>query len=132
MALDLLAIKECKKCGESKELSDFRFNMGYYENVCKVCRNKSRKKPVWRDIPSVYAKHKFVEQAKLSAGCQDCGYKEHAAALQYDHIDSSSKLISIASCTGRSWSILIAEMNKCRVLCANCHSIHHYGERYES
>jgi len=85
----------------------------------------------WHNTPNVRTKHAFVTAAKLSAGCYRCGYKEHAAALQYDHVDPSTKKKSVASCMGGAWTILLNEMAKCRVACANCHNIHHYGSRYE-
>ena len=136
MSIDLLAIdsefKTCTKCSVRSPVDNFRLKSGYRENVCKKCRNSAaNRKTAWKDMPSVDAKHAFVTAAKLSAGCYHCGYKEHPAALQYDHIDPSTKKKSIASCMGSAWTVLINEMAKCRVLCANCHNIHHYGFRYE-
>mgnify|MGYP001617185719 FL=1 len=59
-------------------------------------------------------------------GCIDCGYKEHQAALDFDHINDN-KLFNIM-CDGltRPWLTLIAEVVKCEVVCANCHRIRSY------
>ena len=75
-------------------------------------------------------KKDFLARIKLYFGCQICGYKEHPAALTFDHIDPASKALELSNYGNHSWSKLIDEINKCRVLCANCHNIHsarHYG-----
>ena len=77
--------------------------------------------------PSMKAKWEFVTAAKLSAGCGHCGYKVHHAALEYNHI-RGVKRRSIAASFTSSWTLLLNEVNKCEVLCANCHNIFHYEE----
>ena len=121
MALDLLAIdtRLCDYVG----CDNPHHALGY-------CTKHYKEAIAWKDRPSVAAKHEFVTQAKLSAGCQICGYNAHPAALQYHHIDESTKLYSVASCMGKSWDKLITEMSKCAVLCCNCHNISHYKESY--
>lgn len=59
---------------------------------------------------------------KLSQGCYDCGYNKHSAALQLDH--EGPKAVEIAEARS-SIKRLEAEIlsGKCRVRCANCHSI---------
>jgi hypothetical protein len=77
--------------------------------------------------PSMAKKWEFVKQAKLSAGCVKCGYKKHHAALEYHHIKGVKKR-SIAASMTSSWNNLISEINKCEVICANCHNIEHYED----
>jgi formate-dependent nitrite reductase cytochrome c552 subunit len=55
-------------------------------------------------------------------GCQDCGYRRHAAALQFDHRPDEVKVGNISDWSGDIES-MIAEMDKCDVVCANCHAI---------
>ena len=71
------------------------------------------------------SKWDFVTAAKLSAGCVKCGYNEHHAALEYHHI-RGNKLRAIAASMTSSWDKLINEINKCEVICANCHNVYHY------
>lgn len=73
----------------------------------------------------------MMRKIKTDKGCETCGYNDNAHALQFDHIDPATKLISStgrrvtpASMLGYSQSMILAEIAKCRVLCANCHAIH--------
>ncbi|MCW6550346.1 hypothetical protein NFB56_16025 [Yersinia ruckeri] len=67
---------------------------------------------------------KWIDDYKMSKGCVNCGYKQHASALDFDHIDRESKSFTIGSRTGGlSKKRLAIEMKKCQILCANCHRI---------
>jgi hypothetical protein len=63
-----------------------------------------------------------VSQVKLAAGCTDCGYRAHAEALQFDHVNGE-KVSGIGRMTGAAREDLADEMTKCVVRCANCHAI---------
>lgn len=65
----------------------------------------------------------IIHEEKLRRGCECCGYKEHACALDFDHLDPSTKLRDISKMHTTSIPKLKAEMAKCQVLCANCHRI---------
>jgi 5-methylcytosine-specific restriction endonuclease McrA len=54
--------------------------------------------------------------------CQICGYKKLAAALELHHIDKTLKSFGIGE-KGytRSWQKVKNELDKCILLCANCH-----------
>ena len=65
-----------------------------------------------------------MKRVKLFLGCQLCGYKKHACALHFDHIDPSIKFKIISRMNNYSMEALKNEMRKCRVLCANCHAAH--------
>jgi transposase len=55
--------------------------------------------------------------------CILCGYREHVAALQFHHLDPSTKAFSISrEGTTRSFTEVRAEAEKCVLLCANCHA----------
>ncbi len=57
--------------------------------------------------------------------CAICGESD-LVVLEMDHIDPSSKFFSISQAVklGHSWAIILEELAKCRVLCANCHKRH--------
>ena len=54
--------------------------------------------------------------------CEECGYNRCIEALEFHHTDPSEKDFSISS-KGytRSWKKVQEELDKCVMLCANCH-----------
>ena len=62
---------------------------------------------------------------KVSRGCVDCGYNKHPAALDFDHLpDRGRKLFPIGcGIANRSMDAIMAEIEKCEVVCSNCHRI---------
>lgn len=64
----------------------------------------------------------WLNYIKMKCGCALCGYKDNPLALQFDHIGNKTKQVS--HMVLNSIVNLIKEVRKCRVLCANCHSIH--------
>lgn len=72
-------------------------------------------------------KHKKRTAAKLrnveylGGSCQSCGYSKNLAALEFHHVDKRTKLFSIHSCEYMDWEDVKEELDKCILLCANCH-----------
>jgi 5-methylcytosine-specific restriction endonuclease McrA len=60
--------------------------------------------------------------------CQLCGYKKSQRALSFHHRDPKKKSfgISMKGLT-RSWDKIRTEIDKCILLCANCHMEVHDG-----
>lgn len=58
----------------------------------------------------------------LGGRCVRCGYDRCPDALEFHHRDSSKKDFGISS-RGytRSWTKIREEIEKCELLCANCH-----------
>ena len=68
----------------------------------------------------------YVVAYKLEKGCADCGYREHHAALSFDHLPGTVKVRDIKSGQQLGWKALLDEIAKCEVVCANCHRIRTY------
>ena len=68
----------------------------------------------------------WISDLKVESGCVDCG-ATHPAILDYHHINPSEKEYSIANSVKNGWSKerILKEIEKCVVLCANCHRIRH-------
>ena len=64
----------------------------------------------------------WLNYVKVKCGCHICGYNDNPLALQFDHL--SNKTRQVSHMTLHSLANLFNEIRKCRVLCANCHSIH--------
>lgn len=67
-------------------------------------------------------KKSFVDALKLETGCKVCGYKEFAAALEFDHVRGEKKT-NIGWLVCAKESVILEETAKCDVLCGNCHRI---------
>ena len=60
--------------------------------------------------------------------CQCCGYNKCTQALEFHHIDPSQKDFGLgAKGYTRSWDKNKEELDKCVLVCANCHREIHYG-----
>ena len=68
----------------------------------------------------------YVNDIKINSnGCSDCGFFDinNLQVLQFDHIDIHTKEHNISHLVGngRSINLIQTEIDKCRILCANCH-----------
>jgi hypothetical protein len=84
-------------------------------------------------IEAVRKRRKKVRQMAMDmagAKCQLCGYQKCAEALEFHHLDNDRKDFSISnSGHSRSWARVKDEIEKCVLLCANCHREVHSGQR---
>lgn len=119
-------MKECTTCNETKDLNQFykqkKRSLGLMSQ-CKDCANKQQKKR--RQYITT-----LVKRYKLRKGCEICGYKEHFAALQLDHLDPKEKERALSRMQTYNILRVKSEIRKCRVLCANCHAVHTYAQFY--
>ena len=138
----MIEYKTCNKCKETKSVSMFykRYD-GIYDkprSLCKKCENRKRHL-ARKDNPKYIRQQKekakefqkrlreYINSIK-SIGCQICGYNKTTEALDFHHLDSSTKEKTIGNCS--SWHGLKKEIKKCIVLCANCHRELHAGISY--
>ena len=108
--------------GYNKGQEDWRKPSSFCVSVAKR-RNRNQR---LRDI-----RGRWLDLYKMSKGCEICGYNEHPVALEFDHIDKTDKVMDISNMRKGNLKKLIAEVRKCRVLCANCHAIHSKNQRDE-
>lgn len=120
-------VKECSTCKEVKNKEDFYLNKdtNRYNSTCKSCyRDKARLK--------YHKRANDLNDYKCKIGCNKCkdtrGY-----VLDFHHKDPSTKSFSISSNPNVSISNkkFIEEIEKCVLLCANCHREFHYLENKE-
>jgi hypothetical protein len=71
----------------------------------------------------------WLSALKVSAGCCLCGYSSCGAALDFHHLDPTTKRFQLGgSYVGLKRVKFYSEMRKCILVCRNCHSeIHHAG-----
>jgi hypothetical protein len=70
---------------------------------------------------------KWIADYKTAAGCTDCGYNAHPAALDVDHMNGKTSNISSL----KSIAAVEAEIarHECVVRCANCHRVKSWETR---
>lgn len=67
-----------------------------------------------------------LAQIKEASGCVDCGITNHIM-LDFDHLKDKKYNISRMIHDGFSWKAIKKEIEKCEVVCANCHRVRtHY------
>lgn len=67
-------------------------------------------------------RRRVINRYKRMKGCTDCGYRDHHAALEFDHV-RGTKTRTVASLMYHGWRQIKDEIAKCDVVCSNCHSI---------
>ena len=73
------------------------------------------------------AKDQYL-QLKRGMVCVRCGFSAHPECLDFHHRDPASKTFTISKKVGDvKHETLLAEIEKCDVLCANCHRMVHAG-----
>lgn len=111
--------KQCPSCGVTKLYFDFAKNRSTYDGYqtyCRDCTAQRRKTDRAKGVD-------LVSEYKLRMGCTDCGYAEHACALDFDHLPEYDKKFTISDELHRSLQQIQEEMAKCEVVCANCHRV---------
>lgn len=81
---------------------------------CNVCIKRTKARNVKR------AAVKY-----LGGQCMHCQFRGHYVAFDFDHKDPSHKSFKISGHAILRWSELQKELDKCNLLCSNCHRIKH-------
>jgi hypothetical protein len=121
--------KLCRRCGEEKTTNFFyrKRTENRYGPYCKDC---TRKQAMLRQ------RTLKLECVKYKGGkCEICGYDKCVYALEFHHSNPEKKEFNISRIKSTIFSIRIkTELDKCTMLCSNCHREEHYGdaESYES
>jgi len=121
--------KICTACKKLKPLTEFHKNgttvagTPKYKSNCKSCissKNRQNRVDLRNTIEQV------LGQYGLKLECSSCGYKRNKAALCFHHLDPSEKELTFAGLVKFSKEELDAEIDKCVILCHNCHMEEHY------
>jgi hypothetical protein len=129
-------MKLCPRCGEVKALREFSKNPGRKEGVhsiCKACRrvyDHERYQRIqgrvidYRPQRSERGRGAWLRSLKAGKPCTDCGRVYPPQVMQWDHKPGFDKLGDVSEdFWGRSREEVVAEIAKCDLVCANCHTI---------
>lgn len=128
--------KICALCGTTKNLEEFNFKRKVKKQpYCRACQsnkskafyNNNQQKSITRTRANRFKNFKAVENLILdlkSKPCLDCGGTFAAVSMDFDHVRGVKVLsISYMARFGYSVANIIKEMDKCEVVCANCHRV---------
>ena len=116
--------KICTKCAALKDLSEFyRKNKSIVSSYCRVCFNQyciDR----WRQRKIDAINYK-------GSKCEDCSlsYPTFASVIfDFHHLEPNEKDFEWTKLRLKSWNKVLTELDKCVLLCSNCHRLRHYNE----
>ena len=137
--------KICSKCKRELPLDNFRWKnktLGKRHSQCKDCQKSQEHKHYEESKERQYlvkerAKNQkdnnlsFIENLKQQ-GCSKCGDKRFYV-LDFHHINPNEKENTLAHMIkSNSLENLKKEVDKCILLCANCHREFHFLEKEEN
>jgi hypothetical protein len=99
-----------KEYARDKVLSDTPQRRQQHASQAKV-RNRERK---------------FMGIEYLGGKCQRCGGEFHPAVFEFHHKNPAKKEYSPSHALQQSWENFKMELDKCELLCANCHRMTHH------
>jgi len=133
--------KKCKECQINKEIDDKNFHKRKgskdgYDSYCLICRRKRnlsnyhKNQQNWRNTHTKtrLEKKEKIQEIKKTKFCLKCGEKRHYV-LDFHHTEPKNKTFQISQGEGRGWKAIEEEMDKCLVLCKNCHAEFHHFEK---
>lgn len=114
--------KHCILCGKS-----FIANV-YTRQYCFECSPKGLSAAETLRFKKRKLKHILIEHK--GGKCELCGYDSCEGALQFHHVDPTQKEFTLShiNLNDSTFSIerVFNEIDKCMLLCANCHAEQHY------
>lgn len=134
-------MKKCAKCKADKNESEFSFKnkkKNILHSYCKECKreldnisysenkNNRKEKIRKRANDSLINLRQYLNDLKKNKSCIKCG-ENRWWVLDFHHVNDKEYQISQLVKHG-SLELLKKEVNKCVVLCANCHRDLHHNE----
>lgn len=123
-----MATKTCTKCNKTKPLNQFdKKGTKYIYNFCSECRRKYMRKHYLSNKKYYIDKSKESDKRKRlwldtikNKPCKDCGKSYPPYIMEFDHLKDKKFTIS-NSFRLVSKTIILKEIAKCELVCANCH-----------
>ena len=112
--------KVCNRCLQEKSIDDFYQSKGKIMCYCKQCHRELEKNRYNKKMEE-------LNNFKKTLSCKKCGEKRFYL-LDFHHKDKEKKDYAISENPRAGLEILKKEIEKCDVLCSNCHREWHYLE----
>ena len=115
-------MKRCTACKKLKHPSDYHKQGEGLKAECKPCSLQRVNK-----LREARRQEYFSFKKKLE--CEYCGFDDYRA-LDFDHKNPDEKSYTIGQqFLAKPFPEIMKEIEKCRVLCANCHRIKTFEEK---
>ena len=103
-----------------------KFDSRYREaRMCWYYMNKALHKAISSEI--IRRKRDFINKLK-GRPCMDCKKIFPPYVMDFDHRDKSTKRFNVALMLRQGWDKIKEEIDKCDIVCANCHRIRTYKD----
>lgn len=122
-------IRDYYNLGYSCQQTADKFNVGkttvrsYVDiRTKRILTNEERKAYNVKSVVKRRQKIKEMSVEYKGGSCQKCGYNKSLSALEFHHLDPNEKDFSLSKgghCS--SWEKVKKELDKCILVCANCH-----------
>jgi hypothetical protein len=124
-------MKTCSLCGIEKPRYEYTKKRRNSDGLMAMCRECSlpRRREQYEANPqnqrdAVNERRAEVRERiatyKIENPCTDCGKHYPSYVMDFDHV-RGEKRAGVAQLTTHSWDVIQAEIDKCDLVCANCH-----------
>ena len=121
----------CSRCLMNKPISEYNFRYraaGVRHSYCKSCGKvlthshyvRNKRQYLDRNARTFAGRRAFLRQMK-SRPCADCGIQYPYYVMDFDHREGLQKNFSLSRVEGVTLRTIQREIEKCDVVCANCH-----------
>lgn len=125
-------MKSCQVPLEEQQFNKNKTRKDGLSSICRIC-SKERSRRYYAENTIEHKKAVFTRNRRLRQDnlrkvydylsenfCVVCNEKD-ITVLEFDHLRDKDKNISELVSRGCGWETIKAEIEKCQVLCANCH-----------
>ena len=136
--------KVCSACSLEKDVSDFNRKGRALQSKCKPCQRAYHRNYYQRNRSRFIEKNrrnKNRQRNRLRAilwavkenPCQDCGGSFHPWVMELDHRDGGTKEAAVSNLVSKGCTDarLLEEIEKCDLVCANCHRMRTHRRMYD-
>lgn len=92
----------------------------YYRQISRAHYARNKETYAERNYKRRLERHQRLRK-EFGNACVICGYDRCQRALEFHHLDKTTKKFNISECKMLRWETLLEEAKKCILVCANCH-----------
>lgn len=112
----------CKRCGDTNPTNFYTSN--HARTKCKKCHTM--------EVHHTKRMMKVKAVEYLGSKCVDCGIEGSPWIYDFHHRDPNQKEFGWGNKRTSNWETLKKEIDKCDLLCSNCHRLRHEAEWRET